>query len=261
MMSGETVVIFMREQLMTKEFCDERTINDITFHVFRSSRKSIEIRLRNGQWQLTLPRRCQWEKAKQFILERWGWIERHQAKTAITSCGYCWGNRVLFLGERYQLRFQKSSRSYVRLQDKEMIIESAHESLSPEEIECLVWRWYRYRAMELLPNIVEMWSEKLSKLGFPRPQKLRITQAKTRFGSLSSKGTMMLSSQIVQLSREHIDYIVAHEFCHFREMNHSSRFYAELSAICPQWKRLRAEIRAMILSPIPSLEEEKCEGD
>lgn len=255
MMNGVTVAIFMREQLMAKEFCGEQVIRDITFSVFRSSRKSLELRLRDGHWQLTLPRACQWEKARQFVEERWAWIEQHHAKQVSASSGYQWGHRILYLGKRYRLCFQKSTRRFVSLQGCDVIVE-APSPLQADEIEQLIMQWYRYRAKEILPGIVEAWCARLSVLGFPRPQKLRITQAKTRFGSLNSKGTMMLSSQIMQLSNEHIDYIVAHEFCHFRQMNHSPRFYAELEAICPQWKRLRREIRTMILAPIADLDEE-----
>jgi predicted metal-dependent hydrolase len=80
------------------------------------------------------------------------------------------------------------------------------------------------------------------KLGVSLPP-LRLSSARTRWGSCSHHGGISLNWRLIFMSPEVVDYVVAHELAHLREMNHSARFWAVVEQLCPDHKRLRAELR------------------
>ena len=69
--------------------------------------------------------------------------------------------------------------------------------------------------------------------------RITITGAKTRFGSCSSKGNIAFSYRLMMYPDEAVDYVVVHELAHLKEMNHSSRFYAIIASVLPDYKERR----------------------
>lgn len=69
---------------------------------------------------------------------------------------------------------------------------------------------------------------------------LKITSAKTRFGSCSKNGGICYSYRLLLYPRESFDYIVVHELCHRLHFDHSPAFYAEIARVLPDWKARRA---------------------
>lgn len=75
------------------------------------------------------------------------------------------------------------------------------------------------------------------------PAGVKITSAVTRWGSCSGKDRLCFSYRIALLPQEAVDYIVVHELAHIRRKDHSPRFYAEVAAILPDYKRRVALLR------------------
>lgn len=73
--------------------------------------------------------------------------------------------------------------------------------------------------------------------------RVSITNPKTRWGSCSDKGNMSFSARIVLLPQELQDYIVVHELCHLKELNHSKDFWALVERAIPNYKELRKKLR------------------
>lgn len=79
------------------------------------------------------------------------------------------------------------------------------------------------------------------RLGVPVPA-VRLSAARTRWGSCSSLSGIRLHWRLIHLRPELSDYVVAHEVAHLLEMNHSPRFWSVVEALCPEWRALRAEL-------------------
>lgn len=74
-------------------------------------------------------------------------------------------------------------------------------------------------------------------------QKVTIRNQSSRWGSCSRAGNLSFNYKIVFLTPEQQCYIVAHELCHLREMNHSASFWALVARSVPEYRIIRRELR------------------
>lgn len=70
-----------------------------------------------------------------------------------------------------------------------------------------------------------------------------IRNQKTRWGSCSRQGNLNFNAKIALLPPRLADYIVVHELCHLKEMNHSPRFWKLVAQTFPEHKELRRTLR------------------
>jgi predicted metal-dependent hydrolase len=80
------------------------------------------------------------------------------------------------------------------------------------------------------------------RLGVGQPP-LRLSSARTRWGSCSHHGGIALNWRLVLMPLAVVDYVVCHELAHLKEMNHSPRFWSVVEQLCPDWKARRLELR------------------
>lgn len=70
-----------------------------------------------------------------------------------------------------------------------------------------------------------------------------IGNQKTRWGSCSKKGNVSFSYRIALLPPRYADYIVVHELCHLKEMNHSQKFWDLVSLAVPNYRDIRKALK------------------
>lgn len=81
-------------------------------------------------------------------------------------------------------------------------------------------------------------------LGEVPPKAVRIRNSKTRWGSCSIKGNLNFHYKLVLLPPELADYVIVHELCHLRELNHSPRFWALVARHVPDYQAKRRSLTA-----------------
>ena len=147
----------------------------------------------------------------------------------------------------FQLRFEQKDVSYVRAEMDESGIICYYQSaevLADNNIQAWITKtleaFARKRVKErLIPRLLNMAAERSLNLN-----NVKVSSAKGRWGSCSSKGNINLSLYLVLLPKHLQDYVVQHELTHLVEMNHSPRFWARLDEVCEgKAKALRKEMR------------------
>ena len=83
-------------------------------------------------------------------------------------------------------------------------------------------------------------------MGVPTPP-LRLSSARTRWGSCNHRGHIALNWRLIYMPLPVIDYVVAHELAHLKEMNHSPRFWSVVASLCPEWQSRRQELKQLAL--------------
>ena len=112
--------------------------------------------------------------------------------------------------------------------------QAAHPPLSEREIAAL-----RQRAREVLPGKVAHYAAIMG----VTPASVKITSARTRFGSCSGKNRLSFSLYLMVYPPDAIEYVVVHELAHIRHHDHSPAFYREVETYLPDWKRRRDLLR------------------
>lgn len=149
--------------------------------------------------------------------------------------------------EDFQLRFEQKDVSFVRAEMDETGIVCYYESaevLADKDIQ--VWITQTLEAFarkrvksRLVPRLLDMAKERGLNVN-----NVRVSSAKGRWGSCSSKGNINLSLYLILLPHHLQDYVLQHELTHLIEMNHSPRFWARLDEVCSgKAKALRKEMR------------------
>lgn len=72
---------------------------------------------------------------------------------------------------------------------------------------------------------------------------VRIKHNVSNWGSCSTKGNINLNLNLMRIPAELQDYVMLHELCHLRYMNHGPEFHALLETLCPNHKALRKELK------------------
>ena len=76
--------------------------------------------------------------------------------------------------------------------------------------------------------------------------RISIKNQKTRWGSCSEKGNLNFNYKVAFLSQEQMDYIIVHELCHLKELNHSKSFWSLVSKTIKDYKNIRKQLKYII---------------
>ena len=95
-------------------------------------------------------------------------------------------------------------------------------------------RWLIIRA----EKVFSVWLKQVSDRTELTYRRLTIRLQKTRWGSCSRSGNISLNARLLFVSPEMAEYVLLHELCHTKELNHSSRFWRLVERFEPNWRKL-----------------------
>ena len=170
--------------------------------LIRSKRKTLVIEVNaKGEVIVRAPLRMSVSTINKFIGEKADWIDSHVKK---------------------MLKKQEERKNREEADEK--------EPLSEQDIKLLVTK-----AKRIIPPKVN----KYAKLIGVTYGNITIRMQKSRWGSCSGKGNLNFNCLLMNAPEEILDYVIVHELCHRKEMNHSPRFWTEVEKIIPDYKDKR----------------------
>jgi predicted metal-dependent hydrolase len=206
----------------------------------RSRRKTVAIVIeRDGRLTVRAPLRLSESRIQVFVESHAGWIAktlaRLQAAPPAPIHHYVDGEVFLYLGQAYPLYLVPDRHPALAFDGAAFRL--ARSSL-PKAQETFV-RWYKLQARLFL-------SERVSALAGEHAfqyQKIRISSARTRWGSCSSRGTLSFTYRLVMAPAEVVDYVVLHELVHTQIRNHSKIFWNKVAELMPDYRRRLAWLK------------------
>jgi predicted metal-dependent hydrolase len=209
--------------------------SDLPYRVRRSDRArrvrvSVDAR---GEVEVVLPRRSPERAAAAAIVELRPWIDRRLEEAgAVRAALAARGATLPYLGRTLALR-PESGRRRVHRRDDDLLVPG--DAGAPAAIE----RWYRRAAQrEITPRL----DAAVATLGTSY-SKLTIRNQRTRWGSCSATGAMSFNWRLLLAPEPVLDYVVWHEACHLRVMDHSTVFWTLVARHCPDYEDHRRWLR------------------
>ncbi len=199
----------------------------ITIHYRPRNRNTYITITHNGEVCIRTPIKDE-KRIRLILREREGWIRSKLTAIASSPMDYH------TLGET--IRFRGECISLTQLPNLSETLKKAKNSIHIEKYYSL---FYKNEALLTLPSRVSHYARKMNL----HPKEIRFKKMRRRWGSCNSEGIVTLNTMMMQLSYEHIDYIIVHELAHLRHMNHSKEFHALVRTILENERSLRRELK------------------
>jgi len=110
---------------------------------------------------------------------------------------------------------------------------------APEQIRDAVQSWLQREARRVFEERCRHFTQRLG----VQYKRLSLSSAQTRWGSASVDGSIRLNWRLIHFALPTIDYVVAHELAHLREMNHSPRFWDVVRSVMPEFEKARGSLK------------------
>ena len=131
-----------------------------------------------------------------------------------------------------------------KLQERKSVLEQ-QQPFTMDEIQALA-----DKALCVIPDKVQKYAP-LVGVTYGR---ITIRNQRSRWGSCSGKGNLNFNCLLMLCPEDVIDYVVVHELCHRKHMNHSAEFYAEVERVFPEYRKCKKWLKengGMIISRLP----------
>ena len=107
--------------------------------------------------------------------------------------------------------------------------------------------WLAAQAARLFSGRVMSKAEAFGRI----PSAVRLSDAKTSWGSCKSDGTIRLSWRLIVFPDPVIDYVICHELAHLAQMNHSARFWTVVESLDPDYRAHEAFLKQFNIRMFP----------
>src|SRR5204863_4529779 len=112
-----------------------------------------------------------------------------------------------------------------------------------QQVRDAVQAWLQTEARRILGERLALLAERID----IKPKSWAISSARSQWGSCTHEGRIRLSWRLVHFALPVIDYVVAHELAHLREMNHSPAFWDVVRSVLPEFEQARGALRHEVL--------------
>lgn len=195
----------------------------------RTKRKNVLIKVNeDGSVVVFAPKRMAEKRIVEFVNSKMEWIEKNVTKMQKRECLHpklrlCDGESVSILGETFAIFICEKVRT--QFDGKKILLptEGKEESFT-----------------KLLKDFAKKYIcsrvNEIARLTNKTFGKIKISSAKTRWGSCSYKNDLSFTFRLMFANKSAIDYVIVHELCHTVHKNHSKEFWQEVKSLMPNFE-------------------------
>lgn len=203
----------------------------------RARRLSIKVFPR-GRVEVVVPRRTRPEVVQAFVREHRDWISQARASFATLHPPepFRLPDEVLLtaIGQRFSVRYERASTGKsVRYRTQANVVVLSGRTDDDRQCVAALRRWLaRIARQEFAPHLAAL------SMATANPyRRMHVRGQRTCWGSHSSSGTISINYCLLFLDPEIVRYLMIHELCHGRHMNHSGRFWKLVAQYEPDYRR------------------------
>jgi hypothetical protein len=208
----------------------------LSYKLVRARRRTIALFVDGNGIEARAPRHAAVTQIETFIREKERWIRKRLAAPRGRQIVWEAGMTLPWLGQSVTLALRPGEKG-IRLSCGLLEV-GLGDGASPRE---RVLAWIRAQALALFRERVAALSRALDLT----VSGVGLSNAKTQWGSCSAAGRIRLNWRLMLLPTHLVDYVVAHELAHRRELNHSARFWDVVATLYPRYREARRELRAL----------------
>ena len=199
-----------------------------------------------GALTVTLPCRTSRSEMEDFIRSSLPWIERTLLKLSLQARRKVvqppsFPQEFIFpvTGEHFPVRYEWHNVCWIGAREENGTVLVTGKVLDPGSVhEVLTGYLIRKAGQVFGPRLLQLAVEHGFRLG-----RISFRFQRGRWGSCSRARDISLNAQMLFLQPEEVHYVMIHELCHTREMNHSARFWQEVEKYCPDYMRIRKALK------------------
>ena len=189
--------------------------------------KNVRLSIRGSEVRVSYPKGFGFKRAEAFMASRKAWIMRNK----VEQPGLVDGCRV---GRRYRLSLDNA---VLKPHIDGQIIKAG--DINSDKLEQLIKQVLKKEAVEILSPRVDAVVERTGL----RPAMVRLRYMKSQWGSCTSQKNVCLNSALIYLPDELIDYVIVHELCHLKFLDHSYRFWRLVERHMPDYADHRQNLK------------------
>jgi hypothetical protein len=224
---------------------------DVAFTLRRSNRRTLGITVRaDGSVIVRAPIDAALADIEERVRRRAGWIiaqqaraERYRPRTPART--FEEGETHLHLGRQYRLAVELALAQGVRIEGDRIVL-AMHRPNRRNERAALLRQWRLEQARPLFRKRLAALFEPFASY-CASPPNVIIRDLTHRWGSLTDRGNMVLSRDLIQAPRACIDYVITHELCHLVHSDHGEGFRRLLAQVMPDHARRKERLEQVML--------------
>ncbi len=226
----------------------------LEYRLKRSARRTIGFTIDGSGLSITAPRWVTLADIEAAIAEKQRWIfaklaewKTRTEQRALPQIDWRDGAQLPYLGKTVTIALGAGALAF----DTETLRLSLPLPVQADmqQIKDRVQGWLQNEAKRIFGERLVVYAEKLG----VTYSMVALSSAATRWGSCSSDGKIRLNWRLIHFPMSIIDYVVAHELSHLREMNHSPAFWQTVESIFPEFREARHTLKHHPPELLPSL--------
>lgn len=224
--------------------------NVITYTVNRVANKGCYISVQNGEVLVQVPWYTTKEKIQALVEEKAKWISekiREYENEAIKNRNYVIGKQIKILGNNFNLEIKYENIKLPKLEVNEAVVHITipakyKKADCTDIVGILLEKMYERIAIEEIEDVME---KTRIMLGFA-PEDYEIKRMRNSIAKCSEAKKITINPDIVRYSKETMEYIILHEFCHLKYKTHAKGFYEMIKRYIPNYKLQEEKLQNVV---------------